>query len=618
MFTVVRTTRSGLAFSLAMVIGITLFILACGGEATAVAEPAAATAAPAPAATVAPAPVATAAPAPVATAAPAATAAPRAQASAATPVPQATAAPTRAPGPAIAAKFNVQKLKFAMPAPVVESNRTWVSGWNYISQHDVFAETLLRADALTGEAGPLLAESWEATNDFKTWSFKLRENIPFQFGWGNFTTPDVVHTFDQLIREDSLASLKDPAWDQATPEIIDDYNIKFHFENPYLDGTRLFSRHAGDLIVMSKAQFDELGLGAFDQIHTAGTGPYQLTARDLGATLSYERVPEGHWKYDVDFEEFEFVWAPESLTRMALLLAEEVHISQIERTLQPDAEARGMRVISSTQESVQTYTRMGGLYFRNTEKWPDHYTPGLPFENENIRKALNIAIDRDVINEEIYLGRATPNYKHAYHPNNEGWNPEWVERWDEMYGYDPEEARRILAAEGYGPDNPLLFKFISTVIPGSPELVDVVEATQIMFADVGVEVEIEKMDVAQYVARFREHRMHNTFRASRNLPIRTTQEGLRIFYTSYGTSWGFAHPYSDEKYECLVRSADLAEREVCAREAGDFLYDTYADIPMFHLHGDVTVNPKFVSDYIWPGLTSAGVSHFHEIKGVRE
>lgn len=121
MFTVVRTTRSGLAFSLVLVIGITLFILACGGEATAVAEPAAATAAPA-------------------TAAPAATAAPRAQAPAATPVPQATAAPTRAPAPATAAKFNVQKLKFAMPAPVVESNRTWVSGWNYISQHDVFAE----------------------------------------------------------------------------------------------------------------------------------------------------------------------------------------------------------------------------------------------------------------------------------------------------------------------------------------------------------------------------------------------------------------------------------------------------------------------------------------------
>ena len=108
-----------------------------------------------------------------------------------------------------------------------------------------------------------------------------------------------------------------------------------------------------------------------------------------------------HWNYDVDFEEFEFVWAPESLTRMALLLAKEVHISQIERTLQPDAEARGMRVISSTNEAAQTYTMFGGLYRENTEQWPDHFTPGLPLQNINIRQALNKAIDRDAINQEI-------------------------------------------------------------------------------------------------------------------------------------------------------------------------------------------------------------------------
>ena len=267
-----------------------------------------------------------------------------------------------------------------MGPPAAESNRTWVSGWNYIMQHDAFAETLLRVEPLTAEVGPLLAESWEASNEFKTWSFKLREDIPFHFGWGEFTAPDVVYTYDQLIREDSPATLKGPAWDQATPEIGDDHNIKFHFENPYLDGARLFSRWAGDLIIMSKAHFDEMRLDAFDQIQTAGTGPYQLTDRKLGESLSFERVPEGHWAYDVDFEEFEFVWAAESLTRMALLLSKEVHISQIDRPLQPDAEAQGMRVIESTQEASQTNTQFGGLYFANIEKFPDVTLPAYPWK----------------------------------------------------------------------------------------------------------------------------------------------------------------------------------------------------------------------------------------------
>ena len=81
----------------------------------------------------------------------------------------------------------------------------------------------------------------------------VREGIPFQFGWGEFTAQDVLHSFNLVNWDDSLATMKDSAWSQATVEIVDDYNIKSHFENPYPDGTRLFSRHAGDLIILSDA-----------------------------------------------------------------------------------------------------------------------------------------------------------------------------------------------------------------------------------------------------------------------------------------------------------------------------------------------------------------------------
>ena len=595
--------------------GVLVFIVACGGAA-ATPEAAAPAATTAPAATAAPgAPAPTAAPgAPAPTAAPAATAAPGAPAP--TAAPAATAAPTTAP--VAGAMFKTDIVRFALPTPDVESNRTWAGTWLYIVQHDVFAETLLRVDENTSEVGPLLAESWEWSEDFRTWSFKLREGIPWHFGWGDFSSADVLHSFDLVNQEESLVILKEPAWDQATPEVVDDFNIKFHFENPYLSGNRLFSRWAGDLILVSKAQWDAEGLDAFDQIQTAGTGPYQLTDRKLGESLSYERVPEGHWAYSVDFEEFQFVWAPESLTRMAMLLAAEVHLSQIERTLQPDAEARGMRVINSTNEAAQTYTMFGGLYRENTPEWPDHYTPGLPLQNMNIRKALNKALDREAINTEIYLGRATTNYNHAFHPNNEGWNPEWVERWDEMYGYDRDEAIALLAAEGYGPDNHLKLKFISTTIPGSPELHDVIEATQIMYADINVDLEIEKLDFGTWLQRGRDHELQNTLRASRNLPIRSTQEGIRVFFTNHYASWYLNEPFVNDTYLCLERSADLGERDKCARDIGNYLYDNYIAAPMFHLYADVTVNPEFIESYVWPGLTSAGVSHFHNIKGVAQ
>ena len=591
-------------------------IVGCGGTDEPATPEAAATTAPAAQATTAPA----------ATIAPAATAAPAAttQATSPTATPAAVPAtavprPTAAPTAAVAAPGRARQpiVRIANPPPDVESNRTWVGGWLYIFQHDVFAETLLGNDETTGEPFPLLAESWETNDDFTEWSFTLREGIPFQHGWGDVTTADVLHTYKQLIREDSLASLR-TVWETATPEIVDDRNINFNFELPYLDGTRLFSRHAGDMIIVSSAQFEAEGMDAFDNIQTAGTGPYQLTARELGVGLSYERVPEGHWLYDVDFDNFEFVWAAESLTRMAMLLSAEVHVSAVERTLQPDAEARGMKVISSTLPSVQVALMFGGLFFKNTERFPDQYVPGLPFEKLNIRKALNVAINREAVLNEIYLGRATPVVRYVFNPLNEGWNPEWVERFDEAYGYDPDEARRLLALEGYGPDNPLKIKSVTTVIPGSPELHDVTEAVQVMYADVNVEMSINRVDFAEWVNQARGHEWQNTIYAIRNTPIRTTQLGTDTFLADTGTFWGFPDPFVNEKNQCFLTQSDADVRDQCALELGNYLFDNYVDIPMYELTHDMTVDPEVIESWVYPGLSSAGITHFHNIRAVQQ
>ena len=88
---------------------------------------------------------------------------------------------------------------------------------------------------------------------------------------------------------------------------------------------------------MSSAQFEARRNGRLRQHRDCGPRTLPADRPELGVGLSYERVPEGHWLYDVDFDAFEFVWSAESLTRMAMLLSEEVHISAVERTLQPDA-----------------------------------------------------------------------------------------------------------------------------------------------------------------------------------------------------------------------------------------------------------------------------------------
>ena len=110
--------------------------------------------------------------------------------------------------------------------------------------------------------------------------------------------------------------------------------------------------------------------------------------------------------------------------------------------------------------------------------------------------------------------------------------------------------------------------------------------------------------------------MHNVFSIIRNTPIRTTQEALRILFVSEpdGFIFGWEHDYTNERFNCLKNSVDPDLREQCAREAGDFIFDNYASVPMFQITFDMTIDPEFISDWQYPGVGSAHPTHVHNIR----
>ena len=306
-------------------------IVACGGEdPTATSAPAPTTAPAAAAPTTAPAAAPTTAPAaaPTEEAAPtpaATTRAPGARPQVqATPTPIPTAAPTVAPvAPAGEAKLT--RVSMANPLPLTESNRIWSAAWSILIQHDPYGETLIENDPISAEPIPALAHTWEVSPDFKTWKFHLREGIPWHFDFGEFTAADVKHTYDLITREDSGSNFK-AVWDQFEANIVDDYTIDFTHEKFFVDGGRLFSRLQGDLVIQSKAQWDAAGGAddAYDE-RPAGTGSYQYGGRVSGQSQWFERIDGEHWAGESpDFQELEWVWSSEQVTRLSQLLAGEV------------------------------------------------------------------------------------------------------------------------------------------------------------------------------------------------------------------------------------------------------------------------------------------------------
>ncbi len=527
-------------------------------------------------------------------------------------VPTAVVAPTAVP-PAVSAK--VTRLRVAFAPPTAETNRIWAGDWNILLQQDPYADTLMGNDPKTAASVPELAESWEVTNGFKTWTFKLREGIPFHDNWGEFTSADVVHTYELVTRDDSLATVK-ATWDSATLEPNSDHEISFHFDPGFIDGGRIFSRLSGDLVIHSKAQWDAQGVEGYDD-KPVGTGGYEYLDRSLGEFVRYQRVPD-HWSESPDFEEFEWVWAPESVTRLTLLLTEAVHASEITRDLQPQVERADMRVIAAGGQSSMVFGVFGGLYLSTGNQY--YQPPGPVWEDPLVREALNKAVDRDVILEEIYLGQAVPVIAAGLTPISEGWNPEWAERFDAEYAYDPDAARELLEQAGYGPDNPLKFDSMTTLLPGNPELPLIHEALQIMFADIGVEMTIQELDVGTWIDRFLNHDVHNTFWATRNAPIRAPQEFIRTFHASEeygGVAFHAEYDFLNEQYDILRNSVDPTVRAEAIRNVGSFIFDNYLTIPLFSLPNTMTVNPEIIADWPFPGVTAAQPSHVHLIKSAQ-
>ena len=507
-----------------------------------------------------------------------------------------------------AAAESVDRLIIAMEPPNADTNLYWATG----SDVSLFPalSALVGNDVETGHySNDGLAESWEANEDFTSWTFHLHPGAEWHYGWGPATAADVAHSYELHTGEDStqtaVAQLRG-----AEIEIVDDHTIRFIFPEPRVNF--LFAvASRGSMLMYSKAQYDAEGLEGYER-RPAGTERYQLVERVGGQGVLFERV-EGHWSgEDAHFPELEIRWTPEPATKLAMLLAGEAHISTLDRELQPDAIAGGMEVIASTHPSAHITTNFNGLYMRTGN--PDGM-PDLPWADIRVREAMNRALNRDEILEVIYRGRASKIAVYGMGPNNEGYLPELEERFEAEYGYDPERAKALLAEAGY-PDafpEPVI-PIVLSQISGNPEVATLAELLQVYFEEIGLQTELREMDWATMNSLGRGRKAY-VINPNRNAPVRPTEPFLMSWHTTEGSpNAGYEDDVTQELAHRLSRTVDLEERAAIGREAFTYLFEQYAEMPIAAIHAEMTVNPQVVKDWKFPGSTTAGMSHWHLIE----
>ena len=387
------------------------------------------------------------------------------------------ATPTPIPVDTTVVEAKVDRVIYAL-GEVNETNRHWTVGRPAYYQFDPYSETLIGLDAQTNERIPRLAKSWESTPDGREWTLYLEEGVPFHFGYGNFTSADVVAAFDRILGEDSQVSAVS-FFNGATYEALDENTVKLNFPTIKLDTPSILSRGfgGGEIMMLSKHQFDEVGVEGFDE-QPAGTGSYQYLGREIGQGIWFEKAPGPHWRGEnPDFNEVELRWVREDLTRLAALLTGEIHVAALSRELQLEAGRRGMQPAAAGVPTNYLTMFLGGQYYG---AYQDDYDASVPWANPEtgikVRQAMNKAINRQEMLDHVLKGDGELMLLTQYHPVLGTWNEQWEADWEEYYGYDVEAAAALMAEAGFSQENPMPFTSYNYFSADEPETAVMLEA----------------------------------------------------------------------------------------------------------------------------------------------
>ncbi len=608
----IKTCRKSVALLAVLLLALAV---ACGASATATPEPQ---------------PVDTPTTAPVPTEAPSPT----------QPVDQPTAMPTASdagapktttlkliweqPGERQPGEAKVDRLIMGLISPTRDYFRTWIRGSaDQLIKQDPMQEWLFEISPVTNTMSGWLATEATMAQDSMSWNLKLAENVPWNnkngTDFGMFTAADVAHNHDIWCnpayegREDDPSSGYRVGMCQVEDvEIVSDHEVNMICNVPCPDLPFYYSE-ATDMVQFSKRQWDEEGEMAYET-QVAGTGPYVFEEHRLGESVLYRKAPGEHWVHPVDWNELIMTWTLEEATRLAQFEAGETHLTEVNKDLTDQLVNKGYKLVKSTGPAQQVQINFTGLYFGTEDESRDKYmgTTGkldedLPFTDVRVRQAINQAIDRETLRLELYKGRVTPSYVHGFYEGLPGWDPTWADRFDDLYGYDVENAKALMAEAGYADGfsaKAWLFPF-----PGAPELIPVMEQVEVYLQEIGIDLTLQETDWAGTVI---------PALSSRDFPgymwaIPPSKKVVETQIAGFNAGYNVTHQYETDElfnlWDELRNTADLGKRDELLRQIGNIKFEQFENVPLFEVFIEAILDPNIVDTWIFPGWDGGDIGH---------
>ncbi len=339
---------------------------------------------------------------------------------------------------------------------------------------------LVRFGAGSLEVEPALAENWDISEDGTVYTFDLRDGVTFHDGT-DFDAEAVKFNFDRMLDEDHPYHDTGPFplsfFFSAVQEVevVDDLTVRFHLDEPYAPLLSNLAYPTGLLVSPAAVEAHGEDYGR----NPVGTGPYQFTGWEANRQVALQKNAD-YWAGEPGLEGVVFRPITDGNARVNEMLSGGIDLM---------VEVPSDLVGTFREDPTFTVHEQAGphVWFLILNMREE------PFDDVRVRQAVNYAIDKETMVNDVLQGTATvadsvvpPAFAWAYNDQLEG------------YPYDPERARELLDEAGYGDGVDITF----LVTQGGSGMLDSVAmgtAIQADLADVGINAEIESYEWNTYL-----------------------------------------------------------------------------------------------------------------------
>ena len=296
---------------------------------------------------------------------------------------------------------------------------------------------LVLRDIATGEFKPLLAKSWNWTND-TTLDLELRDDVKFHDG-SSFDADDVVYTLNHVSNKDNgVLTFRNVSWIKNA-EKLGDHKVRINLHKPFPPALAYLA-NAG--FIMPSGHYDSAptkadGKKDYGAVKPVGTGPYMATDSKAGEFVLMEKNANymaGSPKGAPQIGKMRFRTIAERNTQIAELLTG--GLDWIWDVPKDQAERMDGRP-NVTIENAKTFRISYMAFDVDGDSGTDVFT------KKKVRQAVAHAINRQAIAENL-VGPASVVIHSACHPDQFGCTQDVPQ-----YAYDPEKAKALLKEAGY-------------------------------------------------------------------------------------------------------------------------------------------------------------------------